>query len=94
MHNTTTDGVRTELQEWLRGYLAEELDVPAGSVDPEEPMSSYGLDSVRAITLLAEAEDLTGCELDPNAPWEYPTVTAFAGYLAEQLAAAGRGPRA
>ncbi|MGW1282100.1 acyl carrier protein [Streptomyces tsukubensis] len=92
MHHATTDGVRAELQKWLCGYLADELGVPAESIDPEEPMSSYGLDSVRAITLLADAEEHIGRELDPNAPWEYPTVAAFAGLLAEQPAATGPGP--
>ncbi|GCB44043.1 acyl carrier protein [Streptomyces sp. NL15-2K] len=85
---TTTDDIRTELQDWLCAYLAEELRLPEGSIDPEQPMSAYGLDSVRAITLITEAEELTGCELDPNALWEFPTVVSFAGLLAEHVTAA------
>jgi acyl carrier protein len=82
---TTTDGVRTELQDWLCAYLADELRLPEGSIDPEQPMSDYGLDSVRAITLITAAEERTGCELDANALWEFPTVASFAGLLAEHL---------
>jgi|SwirhisoilCB1_FD_contig_31_15183478_length_442_multi_3_in_0_out_0_1 acyl carrier protein len=86
MHNSTTDGIQAELREWLCAYLAEELRLPAGSIDPDQPMSAYGLDSVRAITLITEAEERVGCELDPNALWEFPTVAAFAGLLAEHVA--------
>ncbi|MET8828876.1 acyl carrier protein [Streptomyces sp. NPDC004610] len=80
---TTDDGTEAELRTWLRVYLAEELKLTPDEIDPEQPMSVYGLDSVRAITLITEAEDHIGCELDPNALWEYPTVAAFAGLLAE-----------
>ena len=56
----------TELSDWLCAYLAAELRLPAGSIDPSEPMSSYGLDSVRAITLLTEVEDhVLGASVDP-----------------------------
>ncbi|MGW3659587.1 acyl carrier protein [Streptomyces sp. NPDC005151] len=94
MRASETDDLQTELREWLCAYLAEELRLPVGSIDPDESMSAYGLDSVRAITLLAEAEDRIGCELDPNALWEFPTVTSFATLLADQAASPDRSPLA
>jgi len=91
MHNPTTDptteGIEAELRGWLCAYLAEELRLPPEAIDPDEPMSVYGLDSVRAITLITEAEDHIGCELDPNALWEFPTVASFAGLLAKHASA-------
>ena len=87
MQNSRTDELHTELQDWLRAHLAEELRVPAGAIDPAEPMSAYGLDSVQAITLLTEVEEHMGFEIDPNALWEYPTVAAFTGLLVDQLTA-------
>lgn len=79
MHTSKHD----ELREWLRAYLAEELELPAGSIDPAEPMSTYGLDSIRAITMLAEVEDHVAFEIDPNALWEFPTVNAFVDMLVD-----------
>ncbi|MFJ4685555.1 acyl carrier protein [Streptomyces sp. NPDC091377] len=94
MHNPTTDpateDVEAELREWLCAYLTEELRLPPDAIDPDQPMSVYGLDSVRAITLITEAEDRLGCELDPNALWEFPTVASFAGLLAAQVSAEDR----
>jgi acyl carrier protein len=77
---------QAEFTEWLRIQLAQELELPAGSIDPAEPMATYGLDSVRAITLLAEVEEHLGFEIDPNALWEYPTVASFAQMVVGQMA--------
>jgi acyl carrier protein len=89
MHDHRTDGVpavppadsAAGLRDWLCARLAEELGLPAETIDPAEPMASYGLDSVRAIILLADVEERLGREIDPNALWEFPTVEAFAGLL-------------
>jgi acyl carrier protein len=89
MHDHRTDGVPAVppansvagLRDWLCARLAEELGLPAESIDPAEPMAAYGLDSVRAIILLADVEKRLGREIDPNALWEFPTVDAFAARL-------------
>jgi len=85
MHSSGRKDAHAELQEWICRYLAEELSIPAGSIDPAEPMSAYGLDSVRAIMLLTDVEERVGFEIDPNALWEFPTVTSFTDLLVEQL---------
>ncbi|WP_405620788.1 acyl carrier protein [Streptomyces sp. NBC_01511] len=86
MRNTGADEHYTELQDWLCARLAEELRLPRGAVDPTEPMSAYGLDSIRAITLLTTIEDHVGFAIDPNALWEFPTVASLAESLVGQLA--------
>jgi acyl carrier protein len=81
-----TDERYAELQEWLCAYLAEELRLPAGSIDPATPMSAYGLDSIKAVGMLVDVEDRVGFDIDPNALWEYPTVAAFTELLVGQMA--------
>ncbi|MGW0905300.1 acyl carrier protein [Streptomyces sp. NPDC002853] len=81
-----TDQLYTELQDWLCAHVAEELGLPHGAVDPTEPMSAYGLDSIKAITLLTAVEDHVGFEIDPNALWEFPTVASLAESLVGRLA--------
>ncbi|GGJ08679.1 acyl carrier protein [Streptomyces brasiliensis] len=90
MPNARADELYTELQGWLCAQLAEELGLPPAAVDPTEPMSSYGLDSIKAITLLATVEDHVGFEIDPNALWEFPTAASLAESLVDQLAARAR----
>jgi acyl carrier protein len=81
-----------ELRAWFRARLAEEVGLPVGSIDPAEPMAAYGLDSVSAITLLTEVEERLGCEIDPNALWEFPTVDSFASLLAREISPTGGSP--
>lgn len=90
MQNAGADELYTELQDWLCAHLAEELRLPQGSVDPTEPMSDYGLDSIKAITLITAVEDHVGFEIDPNALWEFPTVASLAESLVGRLATRSR----
>lgn len=81
MHRT-----RAELQDWLCAYLTGELRLSPGTLDPAEPLSTYGLDSVAAVVVLTDVEDHVGFEIDPNALWEFPTVESFAQLLADLCA--------
>lgn len=76
---------QTELSEWLRVLLAAELRVPQAGIDLDEPMVTYGLDSLTAAAILVAVERRVGFKVDPNALWDYPTVATFAGFLAEQI---------
>jgi acyl carrier protein len=74
-----------ELRDWLCAHLAATLKVAGGTIDPAEPMSAYGLDSLRAVAVLTEVEERVGFEIDSDVLWDHPTVAAFARYLAERL---------
>ncbi len=87
MSTSSASTAQAELQEWLCKFLAAELRVPGGKIDPTEPMANYGLDSVTAFALLGDVEERVGFELDPNALWDYPTVAAVTSHLSEQIAA-------
>jgi acyl carrier protein len=81
-----TSTVETELCEWLCAHLSAELELPPTRIDPEEPMATYGLDSLTAVAILVVVEERVGFEVDPNALWDYPTVASFAGFLAGEIA--------
>jgi acyl carrier protein len=78
--------IQADLQEWLCEHLAAQLKVPQGTIDPAEPMSAYGLDSLRAVAVLMDVEERVGFEIDADALWDHPTAAAFARFLAERLA--------
>ncbi|GAA1784463.1 hypothetical protein GCM10009682_03270 [Luedemannella flava] len=81
--------IEAELREFLCAHLAVSLKVPGGTIDPAEPMSAYGLDSLRAVAVLTDVEDRVGFEIDPDVLWDHPTVAALAHYLAERLTLSG-----
>lgn len=86
MSVTAVAAIQAGLQEWLSLYLAAQLRVPEGTIDPDEPMSAYGLDSLRAVAVLMDIEEHVGFPIDSDVLWDYPTVAAFARFLAEQKA--------
>jgi acyl carrier protein len=80
--------IQVELQEWLCAHLAVQLKV--AEVDPAEPMTSYGLDSLRAVAVLEDLEERVGFEIDPDVLWDHPTPATLAGYLAGRMASPQR----
>jgi len=60
--------------------LAAQLRVPR--IDPEQPMSSYGLHSIAAMRLLDKLEAWLGRRLPPTVLFDYPSVRALATAIA------------
>jgi acyl transferase domain-containing protein/thioesterase domain-containing protein/aryl carrier-like protein len=77
----TKDAIR----EWLISHLAAELGVPAADIDPLSSFDGLGVSSREAVTLSGDMEDWLGRKLSPTLLWEYPTIDALAGYLAEDM---------
>lgn len=73
-----------EIQDWLVAHLAEELGVDSQEIDVREPLASYGLSSVAAVSLSGDLEALLGCQLSATLLWEYSTIESLAGHLAEE----------
>ena len=81
---------RTEVLTWLTLKFADWLEVPAEELDSRTPISSYGLDSISAVTLSVQLEDELGIELDTAVLWDRPTLESLAEHLTEGLNAEGR----
>ena len=73
--------------EWLIEKLAGFLRIPPSSVDIDRPLAEYGLDSVYALTLCGDMEDEFGIVVEPTMAWDYPSVSAMAGYVRSEIAA-------
>ncbi|MEA5572937.1 thioester reductase domain-containing protein [Calothrix sp. UHCC 0171] len=72
-----------DIQEWMVKKLAELLAVEPDTIDVQQPLESYGLDSSRAMVLVTQAEKMLGVEVSPVLLWHYPTIEALAQRLAE-----------
>lgn len=76
---------QTEIAAWLANRLGEIMGFDPQSIDLQEPMASFGLDSLRVVRLSAELEDWLGLKLSPTLAYDYPTIASLSAYLAHQL---------
>jgi acyl carrier protein len=81
----TTDRAADEIRAWLLAKCADALGVPVETLDPSEPVESYGLGSVQAVSLAGDLEDWLGRRMPATLFWDYPTLDA----MAEEIARTG-----
>ncbi|QSQ25574.1 SDR family NAD(P)-dependent oxidoreductase [Pyxidicoccus parkwayensis] len=79
-----TDALRTQVEKELLSVYAELLKVAVAELDPEVPVSNYGVESVMMMTVLSRVEALFGRAVEPNAIVEHPAIRDFATYLIEE----------
>lgn len=79
-----------EITSWLAERVGALTGVPAGEVDPDAPLARHGLDSVAAITLIADLEKWLGYRFRDNPLDRYPTIAELSRFLAAETA--GDGP--
>jgi phthiocerol/phenolphthiocerol synthesis type-I polyketide synthase A len=82
---TSPEDLRTELQAGMRSILAGELHLAEDEVDLDRPFAEMGLNSVMAMSIRRQAEELVGMELSATMLWNHPTIATFSLYLAKQL---------
>jgi acyl carrier protein len=68
------------MRAWLIERISKALKVK-GAMDPDAPLSKYGLQSIDAVILAMEIEEEVGVELPPTLLWEYNTANECAAYL-------------
>lgn len=80
---------QTIIQNWLVNQLAEQLSLDTNKIDITEPLTRYGLDSIDAVTMVGDIEDIIDEELPSTLFWDYPTVEKAALFLAENYDISG-----
>lgn len=73
----------TEIQTWIVGRLAQELQTSRETLKVDQPILSYGIDSVQILTVMTELEDWGGFRFSGNPLDDYPTAQALAQYVAD-----------
>jgi 8-amino-7-oxononanoate synthase len=66
---------------WLRRWVADELQIDVTTVDPAASVRDYGLDSVAAVRLVTELEQVLGRRVDVSLLWREPTIASLARAL-------------
>ena len=69
------------IEEWLRRWVADELQIDVRSVDPTASVREYGLDSVAAVRLVTELEQVLGHRVDVALLWQEPSIRSLSKAL-------------
>jgi phthiocerol/phenolphthiocerol synthesis type-I polyketide synthase A len=80
------DDVVTELEIELRTILAHELLMPETELELNRPFAELGLNSVMAMSVRRQAEQLIGIELSATMLWNHPTIASLAVFLSKSVA--------
>ena len=73
---------QSEIREWLRTAIANEVLVDPASLDPARPFAYYGLDSLTAATLSGDLSDWIERDIPADLLLEHPTIDALSAWLA------------
>lgn len=74
------------LTELISNLLAKELRLNIAEIRADEALTSYGLDSIAALTIAGELEEAFHIELPSTLLWDCPTIDALASHLEGILA--------
>jgi acyl carrier protein len=80
------DASKEEITRWCQEYVADLLQVPTDSIDPEASFDKLGIDSAVAVSLLIDVEERYGVEVAPESLFANPTISAVASILHQQAA--------
>lgn len=72
------DPTPENIRQWLINWLSDKVKISAEDIDPEEPILSYGLDSLGAVELEREAREIFGIEIHPADFMENNTINTLA----------------
>jgi acyl carrier protein len=73
------------MRDWLVERVAEHLRMSPDEIEPDVPLSEYGLDSLYALSVATEIEDHIGLAVDPTMMWDNPTVDALVEAISVEL---------
>jgi 8-amino-7-oxononanoate synthase len=69
------------IEAWLRRWVADELQIDVQGVDPTASIREYGLDSVAAVRLVTELEQVLGHRVDVGLLWREPSIRSLSKAL-------------
>lgn len=69
------------VEAWLRRWVADELQIDVSTVDATASVRDYGLDSVAAVRLVTELEQVLGHRVDVSLLWREPSIRSLSRAL-------------
>ncbi|WP_210421886.1 phosphopantetheine-binding protein, partial [Bradyrhizobium nitroreducens] len=82
------DAIEGSLDSYVKQIIMEKfsnsMKVAPASIDTEAEFSSYGLDSILAVSLLSAINQALEIDLNPTSLFKYTTIEALSGYISRQ----------
>lgn len=73
------------IKDWIANKFLLYCKVSIEDIDYSKPFSYYGLDSLKALTIIGELEEWLGIEIPSTLLWDYPTIDKAGDYLFSEL---------
>jgi acyl-CoA synthetase (AMP-forming)/AMP-acid ligase II/acyl carrier protein len=70
---------------YLRRSVAEVMGIMVHYVEPDKPLGSLGLDSLKGTELTSLLQEELGIELSTTMVWNYPTIADIASHVAQRM---------
>ncbi|HEY0610279.1 MAG TPA: beta-ketoacyl synthase N-terminal-like domain-containing protein, partial [Chitinophaga sp.] len=75
------------IEQWLRAYLAAQLQLQPESIDPQRSFAELGLSSMMAVALAEQLEKLLQRKIDATVAWDFANIQALSVFLANDTMA-------
>ena len=82
----TEPGNRSHVESVILDVLAEALQIPRSRIERDEPFSTYGLDSIYAVTVARAVGSELDIDLDITVMFEYGTLAELAEFIVTDYA--------
>jgi acyl carrier protein len=76
---------KQEISEYIVSQLAKYTKQPKENFPLNGKISNFRIDSIVAVTLVADLEKILKTELAPNLLWEFKTLDDLTNWLYEQI---------
>ncbi len=80
-----TEQLRSEMLDWLIAWLAVRANLMPGAMQARTPFAQLGIDSLTAVEISQELDQLLGLQSPPMVIWSCPTPEELADYLIGEL---------
>ncbi|MFK8103142.1 MAG: aminotransferase class III-fold pyridoxal phosphate-dependent enzyme, partial [Saprospiraceae bacterium] len=86
------EGRMKTTKNWLSQKVGALLSLAASELDPSEPLSYFGMNSIKLTRLAGEIEEWLNVDFSPTVFYDYTSINAIAKYICEELSEANITP--
>ncbi len=76
---------KDKIQDWIKNYLSELVDIPVDKIDVTMPFENFGLSSAAAVALIGDLEDYLDADISPALLFEASDIAEVSAAIVEEL---------
>ena len=82
--NNEKQELTNQISDWITNKFSLIFKIPYDQIDIHKNLADYGLDSINAIAVTGELEEIFEIELPSSLLWNYNTILKIAEYISSQ----------